>query len=134
MNLVALIGRTTKDVDIRYNNDLAIARVTLAVDRKGKDQPTDFINCVSFGKTAETLSKYVGKGQKVGITGRIQTGSYKKQDGSTVYTTDIVVDGIDFLEKKGATLGKPQQASFNAASNEGFMKVDNLQDEGLPFN
>lgn len=103
MNSVALIGRLTRDPDVRFKEDLAIARFTVAVTRppmKGKEATSDFPSCVAFGKTAETIEKYFSKGSRIGIIGRIQTGSYTDKDGKKVYTTDVVVDHIDFLEKK----------------------------------
>lgn len=106
MNKWVGIGRLTQDVDMNYKGDLAIARYTLAVDRKFKKegQPdADFIRCVVFGRSAEFADKYFSKGMKVAVSGRIQTGSYTAQDGSTRYTTDIVVEEQEFAEKKPQT-------------------------------
>ena len=101
MNSVVLIGRLAKDVDIRYsNNQTAVGRFSLAVDRHDKDKNCDFINCIAFGKSAENLEKYVKKGNKVAISGRIQTGSYTNKDGKTVYTTDVVAERVEFIESK----------------------------------
>ena len=101
MNSVVLIGRLTKDVDLRYsNNQTAVGRFSLAVDRHDKDKNCDFINCIAFGKSAENLEKYVKKGNKVAISGRIQTGSYTNKDGKQVYTTDIVAERVEFVESK----------------------------------
>ena len=101
MNSVVLIGRLTKDVDLRYsNNQTAVGRFTLAVDRHDKDKNCDFINCIVFGKSAENLEKYVKKGNKVAISGRIQTGSYTNKDGNKVYTTDVVAERVEFVESK----------------------------------
>ena len=101
MNSVVLIGRLTKDVDIRYsNNQTAVGRFSLAVDRHDKDKNCDFINCIAFGKSAENLEKYVKKGNKVAISGRIQTGSYTNKDGNKVYTTDVVAERVEFVESK----------------------------------
>lgn len=100
MNKVVLVGRLTKDIDMRYSQEGgAVGRFSLAVDRFGKDNGADFINCIAFGKRAEIMSKYTGKGTKIAISGRIQTGSYEK-DGRKVYTTDVVVDDFDFCESK----------------------------------
>lgn len=102
-NAVFLIGRLTKDPEVRWNNDLAICRFALAVNRpprKGEDAGADFINVVVFGKQAENCEKYIAKGSKVGIQGRIQTGSYKNKDGNTVYTTDVIAEKVEFLSKK----------------------------------
>ena len=101
MNIVVLVGRLTKDVDLRYtNNQTAVGRFTLAVDRHDKDKNCDFINCIAFGKSAELLDKYVKKGNKVAISGRIQTGSYTNKDGNKVYTTDVVAERVEFIESK----------------------------------
>ena len=101
MNSVVLIGRLTKDVDLRYsNNQTAVGRFSLAVDRHDKDKNCDFINCIVFGKSAENLEKYVKKGNKVAISGRIQTGSYTNKDGNKVYTTDVVAERVEFIESK----------------------------------
>ena len=101
MNNVQLIGRTTKEIDVRYTSgqQMAVAKFTVAVNRRGRDKGSDFISCVAFGRTAETLEKYVHKGHRIGISGHIQTGSYEK-DGHRVYTTDVIVDEFDFLEPK----------------------------------
>jgi len=107
MNKVVLMGRLTRDPEVRYtDNDLAIAKYTLAVDRKYKrdgDQEADFISCVVFGKGAEFAEKYLHKGIKITISGRIQTGSYANKDGVKVYTTDIVVEEQEFAESKSAS-------------------------------
>lgn len=125
MNKFIAIGRTTKDIELRYTqNNLAVARFTLAVNRKKKEDGADFINCIAWNKTAEIMDKYVKTGDRIGIVGRIQTGSYEK-DGHKVYTTDIVVEELEFLQNKQESQ-EPQQ---NA--NE---FVDALEDGGLPFN
>ena len=100
MNSVNLIGRLTKDPELRYTqNQMAVASFTLAVDRVGaKEKTADFIRIIAFGKQAENCEKYLKKGRKCGIQGRIQTGSYKNKDGATVYTTDIAADRVEFLE------------------------------------
>ena len=106
MNHIALIGNICKDIEVRYtqgNEPMAVARFSVAVQRKTKNSQgqydSDFISCIAFGKTAENISKFFGKGSKIGVEGRIQTGSYTKQDGTKVYTTDVVVEGFDFCEK-----------------------------------
>lgn len=102
MNRVILVGRETKDPDIRWtqgNPQTCIARFTLAVDRKTKEKATDFIGCVAFGKTAEFIEKYFRKGTKMILEGRIQTGSYEK-DGKKFYTTDVVAESVEFAESK----------------------------------
>ena len=127
MNKVILIGRLISDPEVRYSGEIAIAHYTLAVDRKGKKDETDFINCVAFGKSAEFAEKYFSKGIKIAVSGRIQTGSYTNKDGVKVYTTDVIVEESDFCEKKvnGTTNNNPP------ADSDGFM---NVPDDGeLPF-
>ena len=122
MNVVALIGRATKDPDIRYG-ELAVARYTLAVNRKGKKQEgkpsADFISCVCFGKSAEFAEKYVHKGTRIGITGHIQTGSYTNKDGVKVYTTDVIVDDHTFCESSKGSI-ETVDSGF-APAEEGFL-------------
>lgn len=137
MNKVLLIGRLTRDPEIRYTqqNNTAIARYTLAVERmvKNSEQSADFIRCVCFGKTAEFAEKYFYKGIKIAITGRIQTGSYTDQEGKTVYTTDIVVENQEFCESRSASSAAPSaQPSPSHASQ--FMDIPDGIDEELPFN
>lgn len=135
MNKTLLIGRTTRDPDVRYSQgeqSMAIARFSLAVDRRfkrdGDNQSADFISCVAFGKTAEFIEKYVFKGTKIAVEGRIQTGSYTNQDGNKVYTTDVVVEQVEFAGSK------TDSKSAAKESNDDFMNVaDGLDDEGLPF-
>ena len=137
MNQVCLVGRLTNDPEIRYTqgeNSMAIARYTLAVDRRYKKdgEPTaDFIRCVAFGKNAEFAEKFMSKGRRFGITGSIQTGSYQNKDGQTVYTTDIIVNSQDFCDSKQDGGGFGGGAS---ADSDGFMNIpDGVEDEGLPF-
>ena len=136
MNKVIEIGRLTKDPEIRYSqgaNTTCIARYTLAVDRKFKQegQPNaDFINCIAFGKLGEFAEKYLHKGVKIAVTGRIQTGSYKNKDGNTVYTTDVVVEEQEFCESKSQSNSQPQTAP---SVDMGFMNIDTDMDS-LPFN
>lgn len=137
MNKVILCGRLVRDPEVRYSQGekpMAIAKFTLAVDRKFKkdgEQSADFINCTSFGKTAEMIENHVTKGTKIIIEGRWQTGSYMNKDGNKVYTNDCAVESIEFCESKS------QQAQNNATSTssaDGFMNIpDNLEDNGLPF-
>lgn len=107
MNKVILMGRLTREPDVRYNSDfenpMAIARFTLAVNRRTKQegqQSADFISCVAFGKTAELCEKYILKGTKLAVEGRIQTGSYTNKEGNKVYTTDVVIEQMEFAESK----------------------------------
>ena len=138
MNKVILIGRVVRDADIRYSqgaNTTCVARYTLAVDRKFKQegQPTaDFINCIAFGKLGEFAEKYLHKGVKIAVTGRIQTGSYKNKDGNTVYTTDVVVEEQEFCESKSQSNSQQQPAQSN--DNSWMSIPDNLDDSSLPFN
>ena len=139
MNKVIEIGRLTKDPEIRYSqgaNSTCVARYTLAVDRKFKQegQPNaDFINCIAFGKLGEFAEKYLHQGTKIAVTGRIQTGSYTNKDGQKVYTTDVVVEEQEFCESKSSN--QSQGNDRLQTSSDGFMSIpDNLEDEGLPFN
>lgn len=139
MNKVILMGRLTRDPEVRYSQGaqpLVIARYTLAVDRRGSkqgEQSADFINCIAFGKSGEFAEKYLHQGTKIVVTGRIQTGSYTNRDGQKVYTTDVVVEEQEFAESKKNTQPAPEPAP--AGGYEGFMNIpDNVEDEGLPFN
>jgi single-strand DNA-binding protein len=147
MNKVILMGRLTRDPDIRYSqgeNAMAIARYTLAVDRRGRkdgssDQTADFISCVSFGKIAEFAERYLRQGTKIVAEGRIQTGSYTNKDGQKVYTTDVVVENCEFAESKNSASDAGNYSSSRpeptSAAGEGFMNIpDGVEDEGLPFN
>lgn len=145
MNRVVLMGRLTRDPDVRYTQDaqpMCIARYTLAVDRRGKkdgQQTADFISCVAFGKAGEFTEKYLHKGMKICVAGRIQTGSYTRQDGQRVYTTDVVVEGQEFCEGKSANdvahnYDTPASAADQNGAIEGFMSIPEGIDEELPFN
>ncbi len=144
MNKAILMGRLTRDPEVRYSQgerSMAIARYSLAVDRKGRrnqdsEQTADFINCVAFDKAGEFAEKYFRQGMRVLVSGRIQTGSYTNKDGVKVYTTDIVVEDQEFADSKGAA-GESHQQSRPEPSNigDGFMNIpDGVEDEGLPFN
>ena len=144
MNKVILMGRLTRDPEVRYSqgeNSTAIARYSLAVDhrfkREGDEQTADFINCVAFGKAAEFAEKYLHKGTKIAVVGRIQTGSYTNKDGVKVYTTDVIVEEQEFAESKNASGGSTDNGNGSqAAANPGddFMNVPDGIDEELPFN
>ena len=139
MNKVILMGRLTRDPEVRYSqgqNASAVARFTLAVDRRGAkrdsgEQTADFISCVAFGRNAEFIEKYFRLGMRVVICGRIQTGSYTNREGQKVYTTDVVVEEQEFAERKesgnGGALGQ------NFSSSDGFMNIPDGVDEELPF-
>lgn len=134
MNKLILIGRLTRDPDIIINQTSTVAKYTLAVDRrfkKGGEQSVDFISCVTFGKSAEFAEKYLKKGTKVAVVGRIQTGSYTNKDGNKVYTTDVVVEEHEFAESKGQS-STPEQTSAQTTEDD-FMSIpDGIQEE-LPF-
>lgn len=130
MNKVILMGRLTRDPELRYSTgerQMAIARYTLAVARKVKtnDTEADFINCIAFGKSAEFVEKYFRQGQRVLIEGRLQTGSYTNKEGQKVYTTDIVVETQEFADGKNGDTAK---------NTDDFMPVDEMNEDGLPFN
>ena len=161
MNKVILMGRLTRDPEVRYSQGatpLAIARYSLAVDRRqarsnnGDEQTADFINCVAFGRSAEFAERYLHKGTKILVTGRIQTGSYTNKDGAKVYTTEVVVEDHEFAESRNAS---GNEGGFNSGYNnggfnggfsggnnmaapsgagDGFMNIPDGIDEELPFN
>lgn len=141
MNKVILMGRLTRDPEVRYSqgeNSMAIARFSLAVDRRRQQnqegQTADFIGCVAFGKLGEFTEKYLHKGTKIALTGRIQTGSYDNKDGVKVYTTDVVADEIEFAESKGSGNSNAGQAvPPPATDSDGFMNLPDGIDEELPF-
>ena len=148
MNKVILMGRLTRDPDVRYSqgdSPMAIARYTLAVDRRFRrdnDQQTaDFISCVAFGRNGEFAEKYLHQGTKIVAEGRIQTGSYTNKDGNKVYTTEVVVENQEFAESKASASNneggfQPQaQSAPTAPAGVGFMNIpDGVEDVGLPFN
>ena len=137
MNKVILMGRLARDPGVRYTkgeNPTAIARYSLAVDRKFKQegQPTaDFINCIAFGKLGEFAEKYLRQGIKIAVTGRIQTGSYTNKDGQKVYTTDVVVEEQEFCESKSQSNSQPQPTPSN---NNLWMNITDGVEDSLPFN
>ncbi len=160
MNKVILMGRLTRDPEVRYSQGatpMAIARYTLAVDRRnarsnngGDEQTADFINCVAFGKAGEFAERYFRKGTKIAVSGRIQTGSYTNKDGVKVYTTEVIVDEQEFAESKNASAGNEggytggnnygggYNNSYNtpapSGAGDGFMNIPDGIDEELPFN
>lgn len=142
MNKVILMGRLTRDPEVRYSsgeNATAVARFSLAVDRRFKregEQNADFISCVAFGKTAEFIEKYFRKGMRMTLAGRIQTGSYTNKEGNKVYTTDVFVEECEFAESKKASEENRDTGYVpnNAPGSDGFMNIPDGIDEELPFN
>ena len=147
MNKVILMGRLTRDPEVRYSqgeNATAVARYTLAVDRRDNrnndEQSADFINCVAFGRNGEFAEKYLRKGTKIAATGRIQTGSYTNKDGVRVYTTEVVIEEQEFAESKNSSSAgnggftDGNNASAMQEAGDGFMNIPDGIDEELPFN
>lgn len=147
MNKVIIMGRLTRDPDVRYSqgeNPLAVSRYTVAVDRRFKrsdeDQNADFISVIAFGKAGEFAEKYLKKGTKVVVTGRIQTGSYTNKDGQKVYTTDVVAEDQEFAESKNTSNSGSYDNSNSSPApsstpvDDGFMDIPDGIDEELPFN
>jgi len=153
MNKVILMGRLTRDPEVRYSQGeraMAIARYTLAVDRRGRRggsddgmQTADFIPCVAFDRAGEFAERYFHQGTKIVVTGRIQTGSYTNRDGQKVYTTEVIVEDQEFAESKNAAGGGNHDGGYrpaerpapSSAIGDGFMNIpDGVEDEGLPFN
>ena len=151
MNKVILMGRLTRDPEVRYSQGetpLAIARYSLAVDRRnarsnngGDEQTADFINCVAFGRAGEFAERYFRKGTKIAVSGRIQTGSYTNKDGVKVYTTEVVVEEQEFAESKNASSGNEggyTGGNYNrpapSGAGDGFMNIPDGIDEELPYN
>ena len=151
MNRVILMGRLTRDPEIRYSQgerSMTIAKYTLAVDRRGRknqdnDQAADFGNCVAFDRAGEFAEKYLRQGMRVLVSGRLQTGSYVNKEGQKVYTTDVILDDQEFADSKGAAseMGGYSQAAPSqrpaptSAVGDGFMNIpDGVEDDGLPFN
>ena len=154
MNRVILMGRLTRDPEVRYTQgerSMAVARYTLAVDRRGRrnqdgnEQTADFINIVAFDRAGEFAEKYFRQGMRVLVSGRIQTGSYTNKEGQRVYTTDIIVDDQEFADSKNSAGGNGDNGSYGSqptsrpaptsAIGDGFMNIpDGVEDEGLPFN
>ena len=148
MNKVILMGRLTRDPEVRYSQGeraMAIARYTLAVDRRGRrggnddSQTADFIPCVAFDRAGEFAEKYLRQGTKIVVEGRIQTGSYTNKDGQKVYTTDVVVEECEFAESKNSGgdnsgFAPADRPSPSSAAGDGFMNIPDGIDEELPFN
>lgn len=144
MNKVILLGRLTRDPEVRYSagpDSMAIARYTLAVDRRNRDsenQSADFINCIAFRQKAEFAEKYLRQGTKIVIVGRIQTGSYTNREGRKIYTTDVVIDEQEFAESKShnqqeSSQNNEQPCPYPQVSGDGFVNIPDNLDEDLPF-
>ena len=141
MNKIILMGRLTRDPEVRYSqgdSSTAVARYTLAVDRRFKrdNEPSaDFIPCVVFGRSGEFAEKYFRQGMRVSVSGRIQTGSYTNKDGVRVYTTEVIVEEQEFAESRAASQQNQQNSDEPMpSSNDGFMNIPDGIDESLPFN
>ena len=144
MNRVILMGRLTRDPEVRYSQGertMTITKYTLAVDRRNRrsqgdnEQTADFINCVAFDRAGEFAEKYFRQGMRVLISGRIQTGNYINKDGIKVYTTDIIVDDQEFADSKGTASGGQAGGRSEPADADGFVNIpDDLEDDSLPFN
>ncbi len=146
MNKVILMGRLTRDPEVRYSQGeqaTAVARYTIAVDRRfrrdGEQQTADFIPCVAFGRLGEFAEKYLRKGIKIVVAGRIQTGSYTNREGQRVYTTDVIVEECEFAESKNSSgenagFSPAERPSPGSAAGDGFMNIPDGIDEELPFN
>ena len=145
MNKIILLGNLTRDPEIRYTQgdaSMVVARYTLAVNRyrkAGGEQQADFVSCVVFRKGAEFAEKYLRKGLKIAVTGRIQTGSYTNRDGQKVYTTEVVVEDHEFAESKAVSesnmgFAPMDRPSPSVAAGDGFMNIPDGNDEELPFN
>lgn len=146
MNKVILLGRLVREPETRYggaNDSMAVCRYTLAVDKKFKkdgEATADFINCISFGKTAEFAEKYFAKGLRVAVSGRIQTGSYTNRDGQKVYTTDVVVEEHEIAQSRSEASDQqernrqPETSPYGEDKDNGFMNIPDGIDDELPFN
>jgi single-strand DNA-binding protein len=139
MNRVDMVGRLTRDPDIRYtsgDNQTCVARFTIAVNRNFKnaqgEYDADFISCIAFGKTGEFIEKYFKKGSRIGLSGRIQTGSYTNKDGQKVYTTYVVAENIEFVDSKPS--GSVNESSPSQNQDDDFMNIPDEIVEDLPFN
>lgn len=138
MNKVILIGRLTKDPELRYaaGSGTAVCRFTVAITRQFKKDETDFINCVSFGKTGETIAQYITKGRQIAVTGAIRTGSYDAQDGTKRYTTDVAVASFEFIGSNSTNSNNDNSSNWNPPvdnSEMGFGDMTPVDDGDMPF-
>lgn len=136
MNKVVLIGRLTKDPELRYaaGSGTAVCRFTVAITRQFKKDETDFINCVSFGKTGETIAQYITKGRQIAVTGSIRTGSYDAQDGTKRYTTDVAVESFEFIGNSNNNYNNNSESNWNQPVDDvGFGDMTPIDDGDMPF-
>ena len=138
MNKVILIGRTVADPELRYaaGSGTAVCKFTLAITRQFKKDETDFINCVSFGKTGETIAQYITKGRQIAVTGAIRTGSYDAQDGTKRYTTDVAVESFEFIGSNSTNSNNDNSSNWNPPvdnSEMGFGDMTPVDDGDMPF-
>ena len=136
MNKVVLIGRLTKDPELRYaaGSGTAVCRFTVAITRQFNKDETDFINCVSFGKTGETIAQYITKGRQIAVTGAIRTGSYDAQDGTKRYTTDVAVESFEFIGNSNNNLNNNSDGNWNQPVDDvGFGDMTPIDDGDMPF-
>ena len=138
MNNAILVGRLTKDVEVRVNGDSSVSRFNIAVNREFKNKDgkydADFISCVAFGKTADFIGKYFSKGMRIGVVGRIQTGSYTNKEGQKIYTTDVVVEKAEFVENKGETKATAPETKEDDTGFDEFVNIPADIEDELPFN
>ena len=131
INKTILVGRTTKDLELKHSsNDKPFMKFTLAVNRTFGEKETDFIQCIVFGKQAENMAKFVSKGNLIGIEGRIQTGSYDDKEGKRVYTTDVVCDNVQYLETKEK---EPFVPNYSQGAKDNAQSKIDVTEEELPF-
>ena len=136
MNKAVLIGRLTKDPELRYaaGSGTAVCRFTVAITRQFKKDETDFINCVSFGKTGETIAQYITKGRQIAVTGAIRTGSYDAQDGTKRYTTDVAVESFEFIGNSNNNSNNNSESNWNQPVDDvGFGDMTPIDDGDMPF-
>lgn len=136
MNKVVLIGRLTKDPELRYaaGSGTAVCRFTVAITRQFKKEETDFINCVAFGKTGETIAQYITKGRQIAVTGAIRTGSYDAQDGSKRYTTDVAIESFEFIGSNSTNSNNDNSSNWNPPVDDvGFGDMTPVDDGDMPF-
>ena len=134
MNVTTLIGNISRDLELRYSaSQTAVLRFTIAVSRRKKEEGADFINCIAFGKTAENTERFCRKGSKVGVVGRIQTGSYEREDGTKVYTTDVIADNVEFLDSRNDSPRQKEEVQVSYTVTEEPEPQFEAISEEIPF-